>query len=81
MRDPTWRHVQVRPLNERELAEGNRICTHYDEDTRQIALTVRVSSGCLTISMLGTRRLHHPGHGSPAACFASCTRGQACSTA
>ena len=31
--------VQVRPLNQRELDDGNRVCTHYDEDTKQVALT------------------------------------------
>jgi len=36
----TWHCVQVRPLNQRELNEGHRVCTHFDEETGQVALTV-----------------------------------------
>jgi hypothetical protein len=46
--DTTWLYpnqsmscTQVRPLNQRELDDGNRVCTHYDAETKQIALTVR----------------------------------------
>lgn len=32
--------LQVRPLNQRELNEGHRVCTHFDDETGQVALTV-----------------------------------------
>lgn len=40
-RCPTLRVPQVRPINDRERAEGHRTCVTFDEATKQVVLTVR----------------------------------------
>ena len=45
-------YLQVRPLNDREREEGQRVCVYNDEATKQIVLAVRFNIIYLNMPIL-----------------------------